>query len=142
ATTSASASPPPMPPPVTRDDAAALIKALSAARAALTTRNTAETNSQLALAESLAKLPTHQAAVGRLKEVAKLVERFHTVVDSAIEGLQAGASFKVGTSSEVAFVERQPDKLVLRVGGMNKSYPLTDLPAGLSLALADLKLDA
>jgi hypothetical protein len=132
-----------MPPPtVTREEVVALAKALSAARATLTAHNNPEATSQLALAESLAKLPKHQEAVARLKEVANLVEQFHTAVAAAIDGLGAGESFKVGTSSEVAFVERQPDKLVLRVSGMNKSYSRNDLPAGLSLALADLKLDA
>jgi hypothetical protein len=140
--TPAAPSPPPLPVVASPEESAALAKVLTAAKAALAERHASEADSLIIQAESLAKTPQHQQVVARLKEVARLVEQFQAAVTAAIDGLAAGASFKVGTSSEVAFVERQPDKIVLRVAGTNKAYPLADLPAGLALGLADLKLDA
>ena len=119
-----------------------LVKALEAAKSALAEQNFKAADTQLAKAASLATLPTHQAAVARLQEVGGYVKQFRHAVASAVGGMQAGESFKVGNSTQVSFVEATADKVVLRIAGMNKTYPLGDLPPGLALAIADFKLPA
>jgi hypothetical protein len=111
------------------------------AKVALGEQNFDEADKQLAAAEPLAKLPEHQAKLARLKEVAGYVKQFRTAVAESVAGLEAGATFKVGTSTMVVVVETFPDKIIIRSLGMNKTYPFADLPVGLAVAIADMKLD-
>jgi hypothetical protein len=140
-------SPAPSPPPptvptpnVTRAEVQALIKALDAAKAALAEQNFKVADAQLGKAESLAKLPKHKDAVARLKEVSGYVKQFREAIVAAAQGMQAGETFKVGNSTQVAFVEATADKVVLRIAGMNRPYPYNDMPPGLALVIADFKL--
>jgi len=127
-------------PPVTRQEVQALIKALDATKAALGEQNFKAADLQLSKAESLAKLPKHTAAVARLRELSGRVKQFREAIAAASSSLQAGETFKVGNSTQVAFVEAFPDKVILRVAGMNRTYPFNDMPAGLALAIADHRL--
>ena len=95
----------------------------------------------MAAAEPLAKLPEQKAKLARLKEVANYVKQFRTAVETAAKELDAGATFKVGSSTMVAMVEALPDKVTIRSLGQNRTYPYADLPPGLAVALADLQLD-
>jgi hypothetical protein len=140
ATTPTSDPPAPMPPAVSRSDVAALVKALETAKLALGEQNFDVSDEQIALAESLAKLPKHQDAVKRLKEVVGYVKQFRRVIEAVATSMQAGETFKVGSSTQVSFVEGSADKVVLRISGMNRTFPLGELPAGLALAMADLRL--
>jgi len=120
----------------------ALVKALQAAKTALEEQNFKAAELQLSKAEAAAKVPKHKEAVARLKEVAGYVNQFRQAVEAAIKGMSGGESFKVGGSTQVSFVEALPDKVILRVAGMNKTYQLNDMPPGLAVALADRKLSA
>jgi hypothetical protein len=126
---------------VTPQEAMALGKALAAARVALGEQNFEESDKQLAIAEPLAKLPEHKAKLQRLKEVAEYVKQFRQAIAEAVAGMEAGAMFKVGSSTMVVVVETFPDKIIIRSLGQNKTYPFQDLPAGLALAIVDMKLD-
>jgi curved DNA-binding protein CbpA len=132
--------PAPEPPQVTRAEVQALVKALEAAKAAYEEHRFQAAESHIAKAESLAKLPPHQQAVARLKEAGGYVQEFREAVAAAVAGMKAGTSFKVGTSTQVSFVEGFPDKVILRIAGMNRTYAFSELPPGLALALADFKL--
>ena len=133
--------PEPAPPLVTKEEAIALGKALSMARIALGEQNFEEADKQLAIAEPLAKLPEHQTRLARLKEVAGYVKQFRTAIEQSVADLEAGSTFKVGTSTMVVVVETFPDKIIIRSLGQNKTYPFPDLPVGLAVAIADMKLD-
>jgi hypothetical protein len=61
-------------------------------------------------------------------------------VAAAVREMQAGESFTVGASTEVAFVEASENQVTLHVGGMNRTYALNDLPVGLAIAIAEFKL--
>ena len=95
---------------------------------------------QLKRAASLAELPKHRAAVARLAEIAKYVKQFRDAVAAAVQSMQAAETFKVASGTEVAFVEGFPDKVTLRVLGLNSTYAFRDLPPALALAIADRKL--
>jgi hypothetical protein len=134
--------PPPMPEPApppmpTKAELAALGKALAAGKAALTKYDFLAADEQIAAAETLAKLPEHQEMVARLKEVALYVKQFRNAVSEGLKNLQVGAELKVGTSTMVVVVAVSPERLTIRRAGGNVTYPLDELPAGLTMALAD-----
>jgi len=142
-TTPAASAPLPEQSPVVKlADVQALIKALDSAKAALGEQNFATAEQELAKATSLARLPKHQAAVARLKEVSEYVKQFRLAVAAAVQGLEPGESFQVGTSTEVAFVSGSADEVTLRIAGMNRKFALNGLPAQLALELSNFKLDA
>jgi len=125
----------------TKGEVMELIKHLDEARAAISEQNFAEADESLAKAEALAKLPKHQEAVSRLKQVGGYVKQFRDAVAAAVQGLEAGATFMVGTSTQVAMVEGFPDKVILRIAGMNRTFRFSEMPPGLAVAIADQKLD-
>ena len=126
---------------MSRQDLLALSKSLKTARAAIGEQNFAEANKQIKEAEQLAKTPELKAKVDRLKQIGEMAQQFREAVVAAILGLDAGEVFQVGGSTQVAVVETAPDKIIVRIAGMNRTYPVGDLPAGLAVALADMKLD-
>ena len=123
------------------EELAALGKALKLGRAAVGEQNFEEADKFIAQAQSLARLPEHQAMVARLKEIAGYVRQFRQAVEAAAQNFEAAESFTVGTSTRVAVVEVLPDKIILRHTGQNKVYPYAELPPGLAVAIADFKLD-
>jgi hypothetical protein len=130
--------PEPMPiPPPTKAELIALGKALELGKSALGKYDFAAADEQIAAAEALAKLPEHQAMVARLKEVCGYVKQFRQAVSEGLKALTVGTEMKVGTSTMVAVVAVTPDRLTIRRAGGNVTYPLDELPAGLTMALAD-----
>jgi hypothetical protein len=130
---------PPLP-MVSRAELMDLAQSLTTAKVALGEMNFQEADVQLAKADSLAKLPKHREMVARLKEVAGYVQQFRQALAAAAMELQGGDVFMVGNSTQVAFVEGRTDRVILRISGMNRQYPFNDMPAGLAVAMADLKL--
>jgi hypothetical protein len=127
---------------VTKEEATALGNALTTAKIALGEQNFEEADKQLATADPLAKLPEHRAKYNRLKEVAEYVKQFRMAVAEGVGSLEAGSTFKVGSSTVVAVVETFPDKITIRTAGQNRTYSFQDLRPGLAVALADLYLDS
>jgi|GEM_PF-1860066 len=144
-TTTPTTEPPPAPMPempvVTREDLLALSKALTTARDAVSEHNFEEADNQLKIAEKHAKTTELAEKVARLSQINDMTRQFREAVVAAIQGLDAGEVFTVGSSTQVAVVETFPDKIIVRIAGMNRTYPVEDLPAGLAVALADMKLD-
>jgi hypothetical protein len=132
--------PAPEPPQVTREEAQALVNALKTARKYLGEQKFNAADVQMVKAESLARLPLHKQAVGRLKEAGGYARQFREAVEAAIGGMQAGETFKVGSSTQVSFVEALPGKVIFRISGMNRTYAFEDLPPGLAVVVADFKL--
>lgn len=136
--------PEPTPPAMeqpTRADLLALKKALTTAREALSEQNFAEAEAQIKVAEQHAKTDELRDMVDRLAQVIDMTRQFREAVVAAIQGLEAGEAFQVGSSTQVGVVETFPDKVILRVAGQNRTYRVEDLPPGLAVALADMKLD-
>lgn len=137
--------PAPMPemeaPKVTRADLLALSKALKTARAAVSEHNFDEADKQLKAAEKLAKTPELAAMVDRLWQINDMARQFREAVSAAIQSLDAGEVITVGNSTQVAIVETFPDKVIVRIAGQNRTYPIENLPPGLAVSLADMKLD-
>lgn len=140
---------PPEPPPLapelklTPAELMALSGHLKSAKEALRERNFAETETNVAAAEKLAKSADQIAKTERLKLVAGYVKQFDRSLKTlmADENFDAGAELTIGKSTRVVVVERNPSMIVLRVAGMNKTYALDALPDGLAMALIDKRLD-
>ncbi len=73
--------------------------------------------------------------------LAGYVRQFRKAIEAATSEMEAASSFQVGSSTTVGVVETFPDKIILRVAGMNRTYPFQDLPIGLAVAIADFKLE-
>jgi len=133
---------PPPPPKPTRAEVTALIKALKTAKDALSEQNFAAADQELERAEKLAKLPKHQDAVARLKEIEGLVRQFRDALVAAVAGFEVADEIKVGTSTQAAFVAATSDSITLRITAKNTTFQFRDMPLGLALAIADFKFDA
>jgi curved DNA-binding protein CbpA len=142
--------PAPMPAPAMPADVkqtpvelASLGKALTTAREALGERNFEEVETQLGIAEKLAKLPDQTAKLNRLKLLTSYVKQSHRQIKTLLAdpNFDAGAELVVGTGTVVNIVERTPETLVIRINGMNRSYNVDALPEGLTMALLDKRLD-
>ena len=135
--------PAPMPPSkvkLKRSEVEALIKALTAAREAISEHNFGAADVQISKAQSLAELPKHHEAVIRLKEICEYVKQFRLALIAAVREMQPGQMFQVGASTQVTFVAGSADRVTVRAAGSNKTYSFNDMPSGLAMAIADFKL--
>lgn len=108
---------------------------LKAARAALAKHDFAAASTQLDGAEPLLMVAAHRAKWERLRLATEYAAAFHSAIVTGAGKLQAGESLEIKDSA-VGIVETSPDRIVLRVGGMNKRYELSNLPLGLAVVLA------
>lgn len=126
-------------PPPTRAEVEKLIKALEAARVALTEHQFAAADDHLAQADRLAKTEEHRRAVARVRRLADLLAAFRQALVAQLQSMQGGETVKVGTSTQVTLVEANESKVIVRMSGGNRSFALSELPPGLALAIADLR---
>jgi hypothetical protein len=77
--------------------------------------------------------------LARLVQATQLYQIFVDAVRMSIRKLKGGDTFRV-MNTEVAFVEADSDRLVIRASGQNQRYALVELPPGVALGLADLSL--
>ncbi len=96
--------------------------------------------------ESLAEihdLPMREEDFQRFQRLQLLVQysrNFRDELVRAIAALQGGDEINVGDGSVVGVVEADRDWVTVRVAGVNRTYRLDALPAGLAIAIADLRL--
>lgn len=126
-------------PPLTRAEVEKLIKAMEGARVALAEHQFSAVDAQLAEADRLAKTQEHKQAVARVRRLADLLAAFQQTLVTQLQSMQGGETFKVGTSTQVTLVEANESRVVVRMAGMNRSFPLSELPPGLALAIVDLR---
>ncbi len=138
--------PEPMPEPTptptvkpTRDQVVQLEAALKRAKVALSEQSFDEAEAEAAKAEKVALLAEHQALVERLRLAIDHMKLFRQALAEATAKLEAAETIKVGSSTIVAIVETFPDKITIRASGMNRTYSLANIPAGLAVAILDAK---
>jgi hypothetical protein len=124
----------------TPSELAEFAQLMKEAKAALGDFTFDEGEAALDKAERVAKLPEHQAKVQRLKQVADMAKKFRQAIEATMAKLEAGEVIKIG-NSEAAVVESNPNKIVLRMNGQNRSYTISDLPLGLAAGLGERSLD-
>ncbi len=127
-------------PEPTEDELMALGRAMKNARIALNARDFVRASTQLATADRLARLPEHRAMVERLKLLADYSRQFQAAFKNGLEKLKSTDELVID-EHRVAVVEVNPQRIILRAAGQNRSYPMSDLPDQLVLAIADLWFD-
>ena len=133
--------PPPQPAPVkpTRQQIVELEAALKKSRQALGERALDEAQGAIATAEPLALTADHQGKVERLRLAIEHTRLFREELPKAAAKLDAAETIKVGTSTVVSIVETFPDKITVRLSGMNRTYSFDTIPQGLAAAILDAK---
>ncbi|MDP6468731.1 MAG: hypothetical protein QF918_13370 [Pirellulaceae bacterium] len=127
--------PTPMPPQPSPAELVQLSTKLKSARAALAKHDFAAAKTILDSAEPLIMLEAHQSKFDRLRQATEYAADYHDAITAGTSKLQAGEALQVKGNS-VGIVEASADHVVLRIGGMNKRYELSNLPLGLAVVLA------
>jgi hypothetical protein len=121
-------------------ETAAVRKALGETIAAMGLRDWDTANDKLAEAKGLATDEVLKEKVEAVDSLSTGVKEFWRAVAESTKSLGAGQELVIG-STRVAVVEANDKLLILRVGGMNKRYPIDDLPMGLARTLASSWFD-
>lgn len=124
-----------MPAQPSRADLAKLTTKLKAARLALFQHDFTSAKAHVASAEPLVVLDSHRMLFDRLRLMIDYAAGFDEAIKAGTEKLQAGESIQLENSA-IGIVETSPDRVVLRVGGVNRRYELSNLPLGLAVVLA------
>jgi len=110
--------------------------ALAGARTAMGQRDIDAVNTQLRIAEGLARSDEHKAMVERLKELLHYVKEFWRAFDEAYTGLKPSSTVMVG-NDEAVIVEVRPEAVIIRYFGQNRTIEREGMPAGLVMAIAN-----
>jgi hypothetical protein len=131
------APPKPETPLPSKKDVADLSKALTGARLALSEGNVEEANIQLASVEKLPMLPEHAAMYHRLKMLADYNGQFWDAVKEGTKSFEGASELPVG-NTVISVVEVLPDdRIILKIAGSSRTYPLKELKAGIAMAIAE-----
>jgi hypothetical protein len=117
-----------------------MVEALNTAWLALSERNLEDARDEIERARAMAAHPDHTAQVERLALLADYVTQFWDAVEAGRENLPAGSELTVKSTTAVV-VESSPERLVVRVAGMNQRYAPREIPGGLAVLLAEKALD-
>lgn len=96
---------------------------------------------QLTDLEPLARIQLQRDQYKRISTLARLTEEYYGFLTDAIRGLGATETFKIGGSSEAAFIDGNETAVSLRIRGKNQTFKLTELQIGVAHGLVDLKMD-
>ncbi len=118
-----------------RADLVRLSAKLKSAREALTKHEFAAATALLESAEPLVMLASHQTKFDRLRQVTEYAAGFYNAIVTGTTKLQAGEALDYKGNS-IGVVETSAERIVLRVGGINRRYELSKLPLGLAVLLA------
>jgi hypothetical protein len=123
----------------TRQQVVELEMALKRSRLALSEQSFDEAEAEAAKAKKVALLPEHRALVERLRLAIDHTKLFRQALAESAARLDAAETIKVGSSTVVAIVETFPDKITVRINGMNRTYSFASIPPGLAVAILDTK---
>jgi hypothetical protein len=115
-------------------------RALTRTKTALGAKDFLRASRELANAQRLATLPEHRAKVDRLEKLVGYTQQFWQAFQEGLQGVRATEEIVID-DSRVNVVEINPQRIVLRGAGQTKSYPMTDLPSKLVVAIADRWFD-
>lgn len=113
---------------------------LSAARRALSNRDTDLARQLLQQAKPLARRADDQAKWARLAKLTQHVASYWQAAADQLRRLEAGHEIELA-GQRVMVVEVDARRLILRAAGRNHEYQVDDLPSGLAVALADRWFD-
>lgn len=129
--------------PAPADDAEAaqqISQALTEARQALSKRDLATAAARIDAARQYGGNQTSQQEIARVDAIAEYVKGFWNAVEEQIKGLAVGDQTML-RDAMVGVVDVNPEQLVLRVNGENRTYARDDLPIGVAIGLAEAWLN-
>lgn len=139
------ATPPTTPPvgplakPLSPVEAKSLARHLRRARLGLTQRQLATARQELATARNLTRGTRYLEVVERLEELAHYVDQFWGAFEDGLNDIKPNQELVIG-STKVIIIDINDDSLTLRAKGMNRTYRLSELPAGVTMRIAELWL--
>ncbi|MDX1925674.1 MAG: hypothetical protein SFV81_04110 [Pirellulaceae bacterium] len=134
--------PAPAPDPVLTDaDKAKWSKGMKELLKTLGNQDFVNAKKQLTDLEPLAVTQLQKDQYKRISTLARLTEEYYGFLTDAIRGLGATETFKIGGSSEAAFIDGNETAVSLRIRGKNQTFKLTELQIGVAHGLVDLKMD-
>ncbi len=94
---------------------------------------------QITDATPLAKTAEQRSQLATLEQAVGLIRKAREAIVAGIGGLEGAQTFKVGKSTEVAFVEGDDTHLIVRLSGSRQEYRLDGIPPAMALAIMKLK---
>lgn len=82
-----------------------------------------------------------RSQVQRTAKLVDLAAEAHAALIEHVSSMQAGETFLVGSSAQIAFVEADQQELAIRLRGGTRKYEYGQLPPGILYTLLDLSLD-
>ncbi len=125
---------------MTEEDRAKFRSLMVASRRALPIQDFDTFRSSIQEVESLPLDQEAKSKVRRLSQLGQLHEQFILALREGLSSLGGGSTITVG-NSPVAIVEASQDRVVIRTAGQNEEYTLSNIPVGLAIAIANLRLD-
>lgn len=122
--------------PLTPAEKVELKSELIAARRAMGDRDQSAAEAHLARAQQIARTDEQKEKVERLAQLLHYVKEFWRAVDEGYAQLKPSTTITVN-GAEVAIVEVDPVKLILKTSGSRRVILKEELPAGLALAIAN-----
>ena len=107
-------------------------------RAGLSKLDPATSEQQIEALKALAKTGEQRTQLSTLEQAVGLVRKAREALVAGIGSLESGETFMVGNSTEVAFVEGDETRIIVRIGG-RKEYKLEAIPAAMGLVLMKMK---
>ena len=108
-------------------------------RAGLSKLDPAASEQQLESLKPLCKTAEQQSQLATLQQAAGLIRKAREALVTGISGLESAQTFMVGNSTEVAFVEGDETRIIVRVAGGRKEYKLEAIPAGIAVTIMKMK---
>lgn len=108
-------------------------------RAALNKLDPAASEKQIAELTPSAKTPEQKSQLATLEQAVSFIRKAREAIVAGITGLESGETFKVGNSTELAFVEGDETHIVVRNGGRRQDYKIEAIPVAMGLVLMKLK---
>ncbi len=126
---------------LTKEDKQAWQRSMTEVKAALSKLDSTKAYAKLDSLKTAAKTKLQREQLERMNEVTGFIKDVRDAMVGAIGKLSGADTFRIGTSTEAAFVEGDDKHIVVRVAGERRAYLLEDMPVGMGEALLDLKLD-
>jgi hypothetical protein len=148
--------PAPQPPPMTGDppdpppsnlrqlepaERAQVMELLRQGQQALGTYDFDANKTHLDEAQRLAANSPELAMVDRQRDLARLTQRFQTLLMEQLRRQPPGTTYTLSATTQFILVEASDEQIVVRVQGVNKRYSTRPLQRGVGLALAEGILD-
>jgi hypothetical protein len=127
---------------LTAEQKAAWQAGLEEAKASMGQMQFDNAKQQLSALRDQAKTPRQRDQLRRMEQVEQLTREFHTAVVAAIGSLGPAEVIRVGSTTEAPFIEGSPTSITVRIQGRTRRFALPEMPVGLALGLANLKLDS